>query len=81
MAMQAALWTVREEKPEKLIAAVPVASMEGIERISDFADETVVLKTPPVFYDVGQFYEYFDKTTDEQVIAALKESMERSIVM
>lgn len=79
VAMQAALWTVREERPGKLIAAVPVASMEGIERIADFADEIVVLKTPPVFYDVRQFYEFFDKTTDEQVIAALKESVERGM--
>lgn len=81
MAMQAALWTVREERPEKLIAAVPVASMEGIERITGFADETVVLKTPPVFYDVSQFYEFFDKTTDEQVVSALRENMERGMTV
>ena len=75
--MQASLRTVRNEKPEKLVAAVPVGSMEALERVAEDADETISLKAPPVFYAVGQFYEYFEQTSDEEVIASLKEGMER----
>lgn len=75
--MQASLKTVRKENPEKLIAAVPVGSMEALEKIATDADETIVLKAPPIFYAVGQFYEYFGQTSDEEVIASLKKSRER----
>ncbi len=73
--MQASLRTVRKEDPEKLIAAVPVGSIEALEKIASDADETIVLKAPPIFYAVGQFYEYFGQTSDEEVIASLKESV------
>ncbi len=75
--MQASLRTVRKENPEKLVAAVPVGSMEALEKIASDADETIVLKAPPIFYAVGQFYEYFGQTSDEEVIASLKKSRER----
>ncbi|HNU74858.1 MAG TPA: phosphoribosyltransferase family protein [Deltaproteobacteria bacterium] len=76
--MQASIWTVRREVPEKIIAAVPVGSIEALERTSLEADETVVLKAPPIFYAVGQFYEYFTQTGDEEVIAALRESADKT---
>ncbi len=76
-AMQASLWTTRKEKPKRLIAAVPVASMEALDRVAGLADETVVLKTPPIFYELGQFYEFFDRTTDEEILEALQDSVRR----
>lgn len=75
--MQASLRTVRKENPKRLIAAVPVGSMDALERIAPEADETIALKAPPIFYAVGQFYEYFGQTSDEEVIASLKENRER----
>ena len=75
--MQASLRTVRKENPKRLIAAVPVGSMDALERIAPEADETIALKAPPIFYAVGQFYEYFGQTSDEEVITSLKENRER----
>jgi predicted phosphoribosyltransferase len=75
--MQASLRTARKENPERLIAAVPVGSMEALDRIASDADETITLKAPPIFYAVGQFYEYFGQTGDDEVIAFLKERMEK----
>jgi len=71
--MQASLWAVRQEGARRLIAAVPVASAEAVERISGYCDEVVVLKLPDFFGAVGQFYVKFDQTADAEVIDILKE--------
>lgn len=71
--MQASLWTARQEKPSKLIAAVPVASSEAIERIAGYCDEVICLRLPDFFGAVGQFYINFGQTTDEEVISILKD--------
>lgn len=70
---QAALWSVRQENPKKLIAAFPVASEEAIERLAKDVDELVCLRAPPFFYAVGQFYQEFDPVEDEDVVRILKE--------
>ncbi|MFY9399232.1 MAG: phosphoribosyltransferase family protein [Desulfomonilia bacterium] len=69
--MQASLRTVRKSAPRRLIAAVPVGSMEALDRVAAEADEAVVLKAPPVFYAVSQFYEYYEQVSDEEVVTAL----------
>lgn len=75
--MQASLWSARREEPGKLIAAVPVASLDALERIAVDADEAIALKVPPYFQAVGQFYTRFGQTTDEEVISMLQESVGR----
>ena len=70
--MQASLWAARQEKPSKLIAALPVASREAIDRIADYCDEVICLRCPDFFEAVGQFYINFDQTTDEEVAAILQ---------
>ena len=71
--MQASLWAVRQEKPSKLITAVPVASREAIERIAGHCDQVVCLRCPDIFEAVGQFYANFAQTPDEEVMGILKE--------
>src|ERR1035437_638661 len=39
--IQAALWAVRAEKPEKLIVALPVGPEDTIRRLAEYADEMV----------------------------------------
>lgn len=77
---QAALWTVREEKPLKLIAAMPVGSHDTIVRLSKDVDEMVCLRTPPSFFAVGQFYSNFQQVEDEDVVAILKEATPKKVV-
>ncbi len=71
---QAALWAVRQEKPERIIAAIPVGAEETLLRLSDDADEVICLRAPPFFAAIGQFYVKFDQVEDEEVLRILKEA-------
>jgi putative phosphoribosyl transferase len=71
--MQAAIWAIRKEHPEKLIAALPVASEEAVNRIAPEVDELLCLRMPPDFAAVGQFYYRFDQISDREVLEILKE--------
>lgn len=70
--MIAALRATRASGPAMLAAAVPVAPPEGVESLRREADDVVCLHTPMLFYAVGQFYDDFAQTTDEEVIALLR---------
>lgn len=69
--MIAAIRAVRKMNCARIVAAVPVAPSDGVQRLREEADEVVCLHMPTVFYAVGQFYEDFAQTTDEEVIALL----------
>jgi len=70
--MIAAIRAVRSMKCRRLVAAVPVAPVDGVQRLRGEADEVVCLHIPASFYAVGQFYEDFAQTTDEEVVALLR---------
>jgi putative phosphoribosyl transferase len=69
--MHAALRGLRWAHPRQLVLAIPVAPPETIESLRPEADEVVCLRVPQLFYAVGQFYEDFRQTTDEEVIRLL----------
>lgn len=75
---QAALWAVRLEQPEKLIAAVPVGPENTIRRLAKDVDEMLCLHAPPLFNAVGQFYERFYPVEDEDVLRVLRAEQQRS---
>jgi predicted phosphoribosyltransferase len=64
---------LRSKHPGKLVVAVPVASFEAALRIKQEVDDFICLYTPSIFYGVGRFYTDFSETTDEEVMALLKE--------
>lgn len=70
--MTAALHSVRQHHPARLVCAVPVASSQALERIQALADEVVCLRVPGDFYAVGQFYRDFPQVGDDEVIRQLK---------
>lgn len=72
--MRAALRALRRLGPRELILAVPVAPPDTIERLRAEVDRVVCLYTPEWFAAVGQFYDDFSQTTDEEVIRALAEA-------
>jgi len=74
--MEAALRVTRARGPRRVIVALPVAPPAAVDRLSGEADEVVCLDAPESFAAVGQFYERFDQTTDEQVVQLLHESQE-----
>ena len=69
--MRAALRAARRAGPRRLVLAVPVAPPETIESLRDEVDDVVCLSTPEIFNAVGQFYQDFSQTTDDEVIRLL----------
>lgn len=66
--IRAAVQSVRRSRPKRLIIAVPVAPPSAVQSLEKDADEVVALETPEWFMAIGQFYENFDQTSDEEVI-------------
>jgi putative phosphoribosyl transferase len=69
--MRAAARAVRQRQPARLIIAVPVAAESTCREMRTEADEVVCAFAPEPFFGVGQFYEDFSQTTDEEVRALL----------
>ncbi len=69
--MTAALHSLRNRQPARLMCALPVAAPDSLERVRPLADELICLSAPEDFQAVGQFYRHFDQVDDEQVIALL----------
>lgn len=69
---QAAIMSVKSQKPKKVILAVPVAPKETAIKLSSNADEVIVLDIPENFYAVGQFYTVFNQTNDDEVIKVME---------
>ncbi|MDP3050595.1 MAG: hypothetical protein Q8N20_04525, partial [Eubacteriales bacterium] len=57
--------------PRTVILAVPVAPPETLDRLAPEVDRIICLEAPDPFYAVGQFYDHFDQTSDEEVIDIL----------
>ena len=73
----ATLKLLRSQHPKKLIVAVPVASEEAASLIKKEVDEFICPYIPEPFIGVGRFYNDFSETTDDEVMALLKELNER----
>jgi putative phosphoribosyl transferase len=71
--MRAAVAAVRERRPARVIVAVPVSSRETFKEFKKLADEIVCVQTPAHFEGVGQWYEDFSQTSDEEVRALLEQ--------
>lgn len=75
---EASLRALRSLNPRRLILAAPACAPETIDRLSGIADEVVWVIAPPHFQAVGQWYDRFDQTSDDEVLALLdKAAMER----
>lgn len=56
----------------RIVVAVPVASVEAVTKLKPKVDELICLHVPDNFMAVGQFYEDFSEVTDEDVIRTLR---------
>lgn len=70
--MQAAIWAIRQENPERIIAAIPVGAKGSLELLADYADEVIALRVPEDLGAISEFYEHFDQTSDEEALAILQ---------
>jgi putative phosphoribosyl transferase len=65
--MRAAAVAVKQQEPERLIVAVPVAAPETCDELRNEVDDVVCALTPEPFQAIGLWYEDFAQTTDEEV--------------
>src|SRR5437016_3141334 len=65
--MRAAVKALRERRAAKIVVAVPVGPPDTCHELEERADETICLSTPAFFQAVGQYYEDFSQTSDEDV--------------
>lgn len=70
---RAAVEALRRRRAAKVILAVPVASEAGASELRRHADDVVAVATPSWFLAIGEFYEDFSQTSDEDVIALLEQ--------
>jgi putative phosphoribosyl transferase len=71
---RAALQVVRAAGASSVLLAVPVAPADGVERLGGDADGLVAVEQRHDLGAVGQAYEDFTATTDEEVVDLLRSS-------
>jgi putative phosphoribosyl transferase len=70
--MLAAVAALKQQKPARIVAGAPAAPIDCCDELRQMVDELVVIARPDPFYSVGQWYEVFGQTTDEEVKGLLR---------
>jgi putative phosphoribosyl transferase len=70
--MRAAVRSLRQRQPSRLIVAVPVGSSQACAAVRSEVDELVCLHEPKTFWAVGLYYRHFDPTPDDEVLELLR---------
>ncbi|PRQ09986.1 phosphoribosyltransferase [Enhygromyxa salina] len=65
--MRAAIAALRKSRPARVVVAVPVGAPDTVRVLEREADHVVCLATPSPFWAIGQWYQDFNQTSDEQV--------------
>lgn len=76
MTMKAAIEDVSKQNPKKVIVAVPVISPRTLKEFQKMKnlDEIIYIAAPEEFRAVGQFYQSFPQTSDEEAKDILEKS-------
>jgi predicted phosphoribosyltransferase len=77
--MRAAATALRQQRPARIVVAVPVSAPQTCDEYRMGVDEIVCAVTPEPFQAVGLWYEDFSQTTDEEVRGLLKQAAEREL--
>jgi predicted phosphoribosyltransferase len=75
--MEAAVRALRSIGAARIVVAVPVGAPEACNRIAAAADQVICLIQPRHFASVGQWYDTFDQTADEEVTSLLAQAARR----
>jgi predicted phosphoribosyltransferase/dienelactone hydrolase len=73
----AAIQIARHRGAARVVLAAPVAAAETARELASVVDELICVATPADFVAVGQFYENFSQTSDEEVTALLAQDARR----
>lgn len=69
--IKAAITTLKEERINKLVVALPVAPPEAAGELAEMSDELICIETPRDFMAVGNHYGDFRQVSDREVIEIL----------
>jgi predicted phosphoribosyltransferase len=72
--MEAAVASLRKAGARRILVAAPVWSRQSRRTLSHDADAVVCLLEPESFFAVGQWYDDFTQTSDDEVVQALQGS-------
>ena len=72
--MKAAVEAVRAQQPARIVIAVPVGAPDTCRRLARVADDVVCPLAPDDFSAVGEWYEDFTPTSDDEVRGLLAAS-------
>ena len=75
--MRAAVKALRQCGAAKIVVAVPVGPPDTCREFEDEADEVVCATAPEFFQAVGQYYEDFSQTSDDEVRELLAGAAQR----
>jgi len=76
LTMEVAIRDAKRRKPAHLVVAVPVAPPDTVEQLSREVDDFVVLDRSRHYLGaVGAYYDYFNQTTDDEVIELLQSAV------
>ena len=74
--MRAAVKALRQRGAARIVVAVPVGPPDTCKEFEDEADEVVCASAPEFFQAVGQYYEDFSQTSDDEVRQLLAKAAE-----
>ena len=75
--MRAAIRSVRDRRPARIVVAVPVAAQTSAEEVRAEVDELVVVMTPPRFNTISASYAEYSPVSDDDVFALTGETARR----
>ncbi len=75
---RAACLVAHAQGARRVVLAAPVVSQPALGALSAVCDDVVYVAAPDPFYAVGEWYEDFSQTTDEEVIGLLRRAGDRS---
>ena len=73
---RAACQVARAHGAARVVLAVPVAPQASIDGLAGVADQVVCAEVPEPFLAIGQWYQDFAQTADEEVVGLLRRSRE-----
>jgi len=73
--VRAACKVARAQGAARVVVATPVAPPDTVASLQDDADEVIALYTPQQFFAIGQFYDDFSQTSDDEVVECLRKSV------
>lgn len=72
--MKAAIIALKALKPSRIIIAAPVASPHSLAMLEPLVDEIQCVIVPPQLNSIGEWYQHFPQTSDNEVCSILNGS-------